>query len=234
MTSPAGTGIGRCWRSAARPLANPSPRVDGDGGQGDPRDLLGWDMLSEGRFLVLRFLIGVRATADTGRVELRIIGDPRQAPILNPVLRLGFRLFARRTQLTGSGSPTFRRSVGGGDPGSPPATSSWTAPCRVGSTRRRLSGRRGRSGRSTGAGRADVAACLELGDHLQQRRQAVGLVCGRLVVQRREQRFAPALQPPGGLESRCGGRPRSRAWRLPALGQTLAREGPQRVADERG
>jgi uncharacterized protein (UPF0548 family) len=102
-------------------------------------DLVGRDMLLEGRFLVLRFLIGVRITAkhdelrdgphgpervvgwsyqtlrghleqgrltyevakelETGRVEFRIIAHSRRAPIANPVLRLGFRLFGRRTQL---------------------------------------------------------------------------------------------------------------------------------------
>jgi uncharacterized protein (UPF0548 family) len=104
-----------------------------------PGDLVGRDMLLEGRFLVLRFLIGVRITAehdevregqhgpervvgwsyqtlrghleqgrltyevakelDTGRVEFRILAYSRRAPIANPVLRLGFRLFGRRTQL---------------------------------------------------------------------------------------------------------------------------------------
>ncbi|MDT7652001.1 MAG: hypothetical protein QOI36_3407 [Pseudonocardiales bacterium] len=104
-----------------------------------PGHLVGRDMLLEGRFLVLRFLIGVRITAehdevragangpervigwsyqtlrghleqgrltyevakelDTGRVEFRIIAYSRRAPIANPVLRLGFRLFGRRTQL---------------------------------------------------------------------------------------------------------------------------------------
>jgi uncharacterized protein (UPF0548 family) len=104
-----------------------------------PGDLVGRDMLLEGRFLVLRFLLGVRITAEhdevrdgphgservigwsyqtlrghleqgrlayelakeleTGRVEFRIVAYSRQAPIRNPVLRLGFRLFGRRTQL---------------------------------------------------------------------------------------------------------------------------------------
>jgi uncharacterized protein (UPF0548 family) len=104
-----------------------------------PGDLVGRDMLLEGRFLVLRFLIGVRITAahdevregadgpervigwsyqtlrghleqgrltyevaknlTTGTVEFRIIAFSRRAPIPNPVLRTGFRLFGRRTQL---------------------------------------------------------------------------------------------------------------------------------------
>jgi uncharacterized protein (UPF0548 family) len=104
-----------------------------------PSDLVGRDLLLEGRFLVLRFLIGVRITAQhdevrdgpsgpervigwsyqtlrghleqglltyevakeraTGRVEFRIIAHSRRAPIRNPVLRLGFRVFGRRTQL---------------------------------------------------------------------------------------------------------------------------------------
>jgi uncharacterized protein (UPF0548 family) len=102
-------------------------------------DLVGRDMLLEGRFLVLRFLLGVRITAEhdelrdgphgpervigwsyqtlrghleqgrlayelakeleTGRVEFRIVAYSRRAPIRNPVVRLGFRLFGRRTQL---------------------------------------------------------------------------------------------------------------------------------------
>ena len=104
-----------------------------------PGDLVGRDMLLEGRFLVLRFLLGVRITAqhdevrtgphgpervigwsyqtlrghleqgrltyelakelETGRVEFRILAYSRRAPIRNPVLRLGFRLFGRHTQL---------------------------------------------------------------------------------------------------------------------------------------
>ena len=102
-------------------------------------DLMGRDMLLEARFLVLRFLLGVRITAThdelragppgpqrvvgwsyqtlqghleqgqltyeiakdltTGRVEFRIIAYSRRAPIPNPVLRVGFALFGRRTQL---------------------------------------------------------------------------------------------------------------------------------------
>jgi uncharacterized protein (UPF0548 family) len=101
--------------------------------------LMGRDMLLEARFLVLRFLLGVRITAqhddvrdgpngservtgwsyqtlrghleqgrltyelvkelETGRVEFRIIAYSRRAEIPNPVLRLGFLLFGRRTQL---------------------------------------------------------------------------------------------------------------------------------------
>ena len=104
-----------------------------------PGDLVGRDMLLEGRFLVLRFLIGVRITTvhdevregvegpervigwsyqtlrghleqgrltyevaknlATGTVEFRIIAYSRRAPIQNPVLRLGFCLFGRGTQL---------------------------------------------------------------------------------------------------------------------------------------
>jgi uncharacterized protein (UPF0548 family) len=101
--------------------------------------LVGRDMLLEGRFLLLRFLLGVRITGahdevrpgpggpervvgwsyetlrghleqgrltyelakelETGRVEFRILAHSRRAPIRNPLLRLGFRLFGRRTQL---------------------------------------------------------------------------------------------------------------------------------------
>jgi uncharacterized protein (UPF0548 family) len=104
-----------------------------------PGDLVGREMLLEGRFLVLRFLLGVRITAEqdevrdgprgpervigwsyqtlrghleqgrlsyelakeleTGRVEFRILAYSRRAPIRNPVLRLGFQLFGRHTQL---------------------------------------------------------------------------------------------------------------------------------------
>jgi uncharacterized protein (UPF0548 family) len=101
----------------------------------DDGELLGRDMLLEGRFLGLRFYMGVRVTevvdterdgerlygwayqtldghleqgkllyevakdAATGTVELRLRAYSRQAPISNPVVRLGFRLFGRRTQL---------------------------------------------------------------------------------------------------------------------------------------
>lgn len=106
-------------------------RIDGD--------LIGRDLLLEGRFLFLRFLIGVRITERhdelrdgpagpqrvigwsyrtlqghleqgrltyevvkelaTGRVVFRIDAYSRQAPIANPLYRLGFRLFGRATQL---------------------------------------------------------------------------------------------------------------------------------------
>lgn len=104
-----------------------------------PGHLIGRDMLLEGRFLVLRFLMGVRITAElnelrdgangpervlgwsyqtldghleqgklayeivkeleTGTVEFRIVAFSRRAPITNPLFRLGFGLFGRRTQL---------------------------------------------------------------------------------------------------------------------------------------
>jgi uncharacterized protein (UPF0548 family) len=104
-----------------------------------PGDLVGRDMLLEGRFLVLRFLLGVRITAEhdevrdgpsgpervigwsyqtlrghleqgrltyelakvleTGRVEFRIVAYSRRGPIRNPLIRLGFGLFGRYTQL---------------------------------------------------------------------------------------------------------------------------------------
>jgi uncharacterized protein (UPF0548 family) len=104
-----------------------------------PGDLVGRDMLLEGRFLVMRFLLGVRITAehdevqegpngpervvgwtyqtleghleqgrltyeiakeqDSGRVVFRIRAYSRRAPIGNPLLRMGFRLFGRWTQL---------------------------------------------------------------------------------------------------------------------------------------
>lgn len=104
----------------------------------DPQ-LVGRDMLLEGRFLRLRFLMGVRITEqhdgqragahgpehaigwtyqtlaghleqgrltyevvkelDTGRVTFSIIAYSRQAPIRNPVVRIGFRLFGRANQV---------------------------------------------------------------------------------------------------------------------------------------
>jgi uncharacterized protein (UPF0548 family) len=98
-------------------------------------ELLGRDMLLEGRFLALRFYLGVRVTEvvdeirddervwgwgyqtldghleqgklvyevvknlHTGAVELRIRAYSRRAPIPNPIVRLGFIIFGRRTQL---------------------------------------------------------------------------------------------------------------------------------------
>jgi uncharacterized protein (UPF0548 family) len=98
-------------------------------------ELLGRDMLLEGRFLALRFYLGVRVTEvvdetrddervwgwgyqtleghleqgklvyevvknlHTGAVELRIRAYSRRAPIPNPIVRLGFIVFGRRTQL---------------------------------------------------------------------------------------------------------------------------------------
>jgi uncharacterized protein (UPF0548 family) len=97
--------------------------------------LLGRDMLLEGRFLMLRFYLGVRVSevvdetrdrhrvwgwgyqtldghleqgklvyevvkeSDTGEVALVLRAYSRPAPIANPLIRLGFRLFGRRTQL---------------------------------------------------------------------------------------------------------------------------------------
>jgi len=103
------------------------------------QDLLGRDMLLEGRFFGLRFYFGVRVTEvidetreeagaaervwgwgyqtleghleqgrlryeviknlDDGRVIFRISGYSRRAPVANPVIRLGLRLFGRGTQL---------------------------------------------------------------------------------------------------------------------------------------
>jgi uncharacterized protein (UPF0548 family) len=102
-------------------------------------DLLGRDMLLEGRFLWLRFYLGVRITSvadetrhsgggaqrvwgwsyqtlsghleqgrlsyevikdlGTGLVTFRVSGYSRTAPIPSPVIRWGFVLFGRRTQL---------------------------------------------------------------------------------------------------------------------------------------
>jgi uncharacterized protein (UPF0548 family) len=105
----------------------------------DGSELDGRDMLLEGRFLGLRFYLGVRVTRvidqtrqgncgperawgwsyqtleghleqgrlsyeviknlATGRVIFRVSGYSRRAPIPSPVIRLGFVLFGRRTQL---------------------------------------------------------------------------------------------------------------------------------------
>jgi uncharacterized protein (UPF0548 family) len=102
-------------------------------------ELLGRDMLLEGRFLWLRFYLGVRVTAVTdvtrdtgaqaervwgwsyqtleghleqgrlsyevtknlasGDVRFRVSGYSRRAPIASPVIRWGFRIFGRRTQV---------------------------------------------------------------------------------------------------------------------------------------
>jgi uncharacterized protein (UPF0548 family) len=126
-----------------------------------PGDLVGRDMLLEGRFLVLRFLMGVRIThqhdevvdgehgperrvgwsyqtldghieqgrltyevakeLETGRVEFRIIAYSRRAPIRNPVVRTGFALFARRTQLRFYSNALQRLRTLLQDPPAPPA-----------------------------------------------------------------------------------------------------------------
>lgn len=102
-------------------------------------DLLGRDMLLEGRFFGLRFYLGVRVTAvidetrqaggselriwgwsyqtleghleqgcltyeviknlDSGQVSFRVSGYSRPAPISHPVIKLGFMLFGRWSQL---------------------------------------------------------------------------------------------------------------------------------------
>jgi uncharacterized protein (UPF0548 family) len=103
------------------------------------QELVGRDMLLEGRFCGLRFYLGVRITADvdetrdtqhgpervwgwsyqtlqghleqgrltyavikdlaTGQVMFRVSGYSRPAPIPNPVIRWGFRVFGRWMQL---------------------------------------------------------------------------------------------------------------------------------------
>ena len=126
-----------------------------------PGDLIGRNMLLEGRFLFMRFFLGVRIVAahnelaegpngperqvgwsyqtldghieqgrltyevakelDTGRVEFRIIAYSRRAPIRNPVIQAGFRLFARRTQLRFYRNALRRLHTLLQDPPSPPA-----------------------------------------------------------------------------------------------------------------
>jgi uncharacterized protein (UPF0548 family) len=55
----------------------------------------------------------VRKRLDTGAVEFRIRSYSRRAPIANPLVRLGFRLFGRREQLRfiGRTSERMRRLV---------------------------------------------------------------------------------------------------------------------------
>lgn len=98
-------------------------------------ELLGRDMLLEGRYLVFRFYLGVRVTEvvdetrdgqriwgwgyqtleghleqgkliyevvkdlGSGDVALQIRAYSRRAPIVNPIVRVGFTMFGRRTQL---------------------------------------------------------------------------------------------------------------------------------------
>jgi uncharacterized protein (UPF0548 family) len=126
--------------------------------------LLHRDMLLEGRFLGLRFYMGVRVTEvidethqgervwgwayqtlqghleqgklryevvkvlETGQVALRIQAYSRPAPIPNPVVRLGFRLFGRRTQLRfyASVGRRLRASVQAILAGAPPPQPSYT------------------------------------------------------------------------------------------------------------
>lgn len=104
-----------------------------------PADVVGRDMLLQGRFANFRFLMGVRITSEldelrdgpngpervvgwayqtldghleqgklvyevakeleTGRVEFRIEAYSRQSEIRNPLYRIGFAVFGRRTQL---------------------------------------------------------------------------------------------------------------------------------------
>lgn len=123
-------------------------------------ELLGRDMVLEGRFLFLRFVLGVRITdwhdelregpagperaigwtyqtldghLEQGRltyevvkelagglVRFRIIAYSRMAPIANPLVALGFRLFGRRTQLRFYRHALERLQVQVLDPPDPP------------------------------------------------------------------------------------------------------------------
>lgn len=121
-----------------------------------PSDLVGRDMLLEARFLLLRFLLGVRVTSasdeevggehrvawayqtlaghleqgrltyelakdlTSGRVEFRIVAYSRRAPVPNPVLRWGFGLFGRSTQLRFYRTATARLRRLLADPPPPP------------------------------------------------------------------------------------------------------------------
>jgi uncharacterized protein (UPF0548 family) len=125
-----------------------------------PGDLVGRDMLLEGRFLFLRFFLGVRIVddhdevgdgpngpehrigwsyqtldghleqgrltyevakeLDTGRVEFRIIAYSRWSPVPNPLVRFGFHLFGRRTQLRWYHHATARLRGLLADPPAPP------------------------------------------------------------------------------------------------------------------
>ncbi|MGQ0574359.1 MAG: DUF1990 family protein [Pseudonocardia sp.] len=125
-----------------------------------PSDLVGRDMLLEGRFLALRFLLGVRITGAhdehgdgpngperrigwsyqtlqghleqgcltyelakelaTGRVEFRILAFSRWSHIPNPVIRAGFDVFGRRTQLRFYRNALRRLTTLLADPPGPP------------------------------------------------------------------------------------------------------------------
>lgn len=67
----------------------------------------GWGYQTlEGHLEQGKLIYEVVKTAHDGTVELRLRAYSRQAPIANPVVRLGFRMFGRRTQLR------FYRGVG--------------------------------------------------------------------------------------------------------------------------
>lgn len=71
----------------------------GEGPHG-PERRVGWAYQTlEGHIEQGRLTYEVAKEIETGRVEFRIIAHSRRAPIANPILHLGFRLFARRTQL---------------------------------------------------------------------------------------------------------------------------------------
>ena len=69
-------------------------------GPNGPERVIGWSYQTLTGHLEQGLLTyDVAKELDTGRVEFRIIAHSRRAPIANPLLHLGFRLFGRRTQL---------------------------------------------------------------------------------------------------------------------------------------
>jgi hypothetical protein len=70
-----------------------------DGPRG-PERVIGWSYQTlRGHLEQGRLAYELVKELDSGRVEFRIVAHSRCAPIRNPVVRLGFRLFGRRTQL---------------------------------------------------------------------------------------------------------------------------------------
>jgi Domain of unknown function (DUF1990) len=70
-----------------------------DGPRG-PERVVGWSYQTlEGHLEQGRLAYEVAKEIETGRVEFRIVAYSRRAPIANPLLRLGFHLFGRQTQL---------------------------------------------------------------------------------------------------------------------------------------
>jgi hypothetical protein len=69
-------------------------------GRCGPERVVGWSYETlRGHLEQGRLTYELAKELETGRVEFRIVAYSRPAPIRNPVVRLGFRLFGRHTQL---------------------------------------------------------------------------------------------------------------------------------------